>query len=101
MSDQTPDEPSKVNKRNGWYLNTPARQELVLVGSFIVLYVFCTMILKFKFNVSFWISEMNQKYTVEFKASDISQLFILNLVWPLIAWWVYRDSKKSTLRTGS
>jgi uncharacterized integral membrane protein len=38
---------------------------------------------------------MNQKYTVEFKASDVSQLLFLNLLWPIIAWWVYRDSKKA------
>lgn len=45
--------------------------------------------------MSFWISEMDQRYTVEFKASDVAQLLFLNLIWSPIAWWVYTDAKKA------
>ena len=91
----------KKGKKFSWYLDTPSKQTIVLVGSFIFLYVLCTMVLKFKFTISFYISEMaevndpNIPYSVQLKGSDISQLVILNLATPCIAWWVYRDSIKA------
>jgi len=91
----------KKDKKINWYLDTPSKQTIVMVGSFVLLYVLCTMVLKFRFTISFYISEMasvndpNIPYSVQLKGSDISQLVILNLAIPCIVWWVYRDSIKA------
>ena len=91
----------KKDKKINWYLDTPSKQTIVMVGSFVLLYVLCTMVLKFRFTISFYISEMasvndpNIPYSVQLKGSDISQLVILNLATPCIVWWVYRDSIKA------
>ncbi len=92
---------NEKKKKINLYLDTPSKQTIVLVGSFVLLYVLCTMVLKFNFTISFYISEMasvndpNFPYSVELKGSDISQLIILNLATPCIIWWIYRDSVKA------